>query len=81
MTTLIQNAPEGDLVYHFLDKKRAQAKPYYVYKKLPRIYYGKVKQRLRNLKQEPKHLFHITSFKAGASGGLKFIPKNIRSDF
>ena len=49
--------------------------------KLSRIYYGKVKQRLRNLKQESKHLFHITSFKAGASGGLKVIPKNIKSDF
>ena len=31
MTTLIQNAPEDDLVYRFLNKKRSQGKPYYVY--------------------------------------------------
>lgn len=31
MTTLLQNAPEDDSVYRFLDKKRAQGKPYYVY--------------------------------------------------
>ena len=31
MATLLQNAPENDPVYRFLDKKRAQGKPYYVY--------------------------------------------------
>ncbi len=31
MTTLLQNAPEDDPVYRFLDKKRSQGKPYYVY--------------------------------------------------
>ena len=54
MTTLLQNAPEDDPVYRFLDKKRAQGKPYYVYmtagaNKFLRIYYGKVKECLRNL--------------------------------
>ena len=56
MTTLLQNAPEDDPVYRFLDKKRAQGKPYYVYmtagaNKFLRIYYGKVKECLRNLEQ------------------------------
>ena len=54
--TLLQNAPEDDPVYRFLDKKRAQGKPYYVYmtagaNKFLRIYYGKVKECLRNLEQ------------------------------
>ena len=57
MTTLLQNAPEDDPVYRFLDKKRSQGKPYYVYmtagaNKFLRIYYGKVKECLRNLEQE-----------------------------
>ena len=57
MRTLLQNAPEDDPVYRFLDKKRSQGKPYYVYmtagaNKFLRIYYGKVKECLRNLEQE-----------------------------
>ena len=57
MTTLLQNAPEDDPVYRFLDKKRSQEKPYYVYmtagaNKFLRIYYGKVKECLRSLEQE-----------------------------
>jgi len=56
MTTLLQNAPEDDPVYSFLDKKRSEGKPYYVYmtagaNKFLRIYYGKVKECLRNLEQ------------------------------
>lgn len=56
MTTLLQNATENDPVYRFLDKKWAQGKPYYVYmtagaNKFLRIYYGKVKECLRNLEQ------------------------------
>lgn len=56
MTTLLQNAPEDDPVYRFLNKKRAEGKPYYVYmtagaNKFLRIYYGKVKECLRNLEQ------------------------------
>lgn len=54
MTTLLQNAPEEDPVYRFLDKKRAQGKPYYIYmtagaNKFLRIYYDKVKECLQNL--------------------------------
>ena len=57
MTTLLQNAPEDDPVYRFLDKKPSQGKPYYVYmtagaNKFFRIYYGKVKECLRNLERE-----------------------------
>lgn len=56
MTTLLQNSPEDDPVYRFLDKKRSESKPYYVYmtagaNKFLRIYYGKVKECLRNLEQ------------------------------
>ena len=49
MSTLLQLQPEGDPVYQFLDKKRREGKPYYVYmtagaNKFLRIYYGKVKE-------------------------------------
>jgi transposase len=46
--------PQDDPVYQFLDKKRAQGKPYYVYmtagaNKFLRIYYGRVKEYLSSL--------------------------------
>ena len=31
MSTILQNMPEDEPVYQFLDKKRAEGKPYYVY--------------------------------------------------
>ena len=31
MTTLLQNAPENEPVYQFLNRKRSEGKPYYVY--------------------------------------------------
>lgn len=45
MTSLLQNAPQDDPVFQFLDKKRAEGKPYYVYmtagaNKFLRIYYA-----------------------------------------
>lgn len=51
MTVLLQKAPPDDPVFQFLDKKRAEGKPYYVYmtagcNKFLRIYYGKVKEYL-----------------------------------
>lgn len=54
MTSLLQNAPQNDPVFRFLDKKRAEGKPYYVYmtagaNKFLRIYYGKVKEYLSAL--------------------------------
>ena len=57
MTTLLQNRPENDPVYQFLDKKRSEGKPYLVYmtagaNKFLRIYYGKVKAHLRELEQD-----------------------------
>lgn len=56
MSTLLQTAPEDDKIYQFLAKKRAEGKPYYVYmtagaNKFLRIYYGKVKECIRNLGQ------------------------------
>ena len=48
MCSILQNAPENQPVYQFMDKKRAQGKPYKVYmiaaaNKFLRIYYAKVK--------------------------------------
>lgn len=49
MTILLQKAPPDDPVFQFLNKKRAEGKPYYVYmtagcNKFLRVYYGKVKE-------------------------------------
>ena len=54
MDNLIKRAPADDPVYAFMDKKRAQGKPYYVYmtagaNKFLRIYYGRVKEYLASL--------------------------------
>lgn len=54
MSILLKNAPADDLVYQFLDKKRSEGKPYYVYmtagaNKFLRIYYGRVREHLRAL--------------------------------
>lgn len=53
MDVLIKTKPD-DAVYLFMDKKRAQGKPYYVYmtagaNKFLRIYYGRVKEYLASL--------------------------------
>ena len=52
MTILIQHHPQDDPVYQFIDKKRSEGKPYYVYMtagmtKFLRIYYGKVRDCLK----------------------------------
>lgn len=54
MDGIIQRSPANDPVYAFMDKKRAQGKPYYVYmtagaNKFLRIYYGRVKEYLASL--------------------------------
>ena len=54
MDVLVKTMPQNDSVYLFLDKKRAQGKPYYVYmtagaNKFLRIYYGRVKEYLSTL--------------------------------
>lgn len=56
MDVLIKTKPQEDPVYLFIDKKRAQGKPYYVYmtagaNKFLRIYYGRVKEYLSSLPQ------------------------------
>ena len=56
MDVLIKTMPQDDPVYQFLNKKRAQGKPYYVYitagaNKFLRIYYGRVKEYLSSLPQ------------------------------
>lgn len=56
MDALIKSMPQDDPVYQFLDKKRLQGKPYYVYmtagaNKFLRIYYGKVKEYLSKLEK------------------------------
>jgi transposase len=54
MDCLVKTKPLEDPVYAFIDKKRAQGKPYYVYmtagaNKFLRIYYGRVKEYLVSL--------------------------------
>lgn len=54
MDCLLKTMPEGDPVYRFMDKKRAEGKPYLVYmtagaNKFLRIYYGWVKEHLAQL--------------------------------
>lgn len=54
MDVLIKTKPQEDAVYQFLDKKRAQGKPYYVYmtagaNKFLRIYYGRTREYLASL--------------------------------
>jgi hypothetical protein len=56
MEGLIQTSPVGDPVYDFLNKKRSQGKPYYVYmtagmNKFLRIYYGRVNEYLAQLEE------------------------------
>ena len=56
MSCLLQTKPVDDPVYRFLDKKRSEGKPYQVYmtagaNKFLRIYYGKVKECLKNQAQ------------------------------
>ena len=58
MDHLIQTKPLDDPVYQFMDKKRAEGKPYLVYmtagaNKFLRIYYGKVKEYLASLDDLP----------------------------
>lgn len=58
--TYIKRSPADEPVYQFLDKKRAEGKPYYVYmtaaaNKFLRIYYARVKECLNVLEDEAKH--------------------------
>ena len=52
--TYLKKSPADEPVYQFLDKKRAEGKPYYVYmtaaaNKFLRIYYARVKASLEGL--------------------------------
>lgn len=54
MTIYLQRSPADEAVYQFLDKKRAEGKPYYVYmtagaNKFLRIYYARVKECMARL--------------------------------
>lgn len=54
MDVLIKTMPQNDPIYRFIDRKRSQGKPYYVYmtagaNKFLRIYYGRVKEYLSTL--------------------------------
>lgn len=49
MSVILQNAPQDEPVYEYLDKKRSDGKPYKVYmiaaaNKFLRIYYARVKE-------------------------------------
>ena len=52
--THLRLSPKEEAVYHFIDRKRAEGKPYFVYmtaaaNKFLRIYYAKVNERMREL--------------------------------
>ncbi len=54
MTIYLRKQPQEEAVYQFLDKKRAEGKPYYVYmtagsNKFLRIYYARVKECMAKL--------------------------------
>lgn len=54
MSCILQNAPDGESIFLFLDKKRTEGKKYYVYmiagaNKFLRIYYARVKEHLVKL--------------------------------
>lgn len=54
MTILLRMAPTEDPVFQFLERKRSEGKPYYVYmtagcNKFLRIYYGRVREYLNSL--------------------------------
>ena len=54
MTVYLRLKPQNEAVYQFLDKKRAEGKPYYVYmtagaNKFLRIYYARVKECMATL--------------------------------
>ena len=56
MDGLIKRSPMDDSVYAFMDKKRSEGKPYYVYmtagaNKFLRIYYGRVREYLASLEE------------------------------
>lgn len=56
MSAYLQNTPIDEPVYQFMDKKRAEGKPYRVYmmasaNKFLRIYYATVKAYLETLEQ------------------------------
>lgn len=57
MSVYLQNAPVNEPVYQFMDKKRAEGKPYRVYmmasaNKFLRIYYAKVKTALESIQSQ-----------------------------
>lgn len=57
MDGLIKRSPAEDAVYAFMDKKRAEGKPYYVYmtagaNKFLRVYYGRVREYLATLPED-----------------------------
>ena len=60
MDGLIKRSPTDDAVYAFMDKKRAEGKPYYVYmtagaNKFLRIYYGRVREYLATLPENKEN--------------------------
>jgi transposase len=59
VSTHLKRSPENEAVFQFIDRKRAEGKPYYVYmtagaNKFLRIYYGTIKPFLTALETE-KH--------------------------
>ena len=67
--TYLRKAPADEPVYQFLDKKRAEGKPYFVYmtaaqNKFLRIYYARVKECLEAFDSTARHLTRINQIDA-----------------
>ena len=59
VSTYLKKSPANEPVYQFLDKKRSEGKPYYVYmtaasNKFRRIYYARVKEHLAKAESSDK---------------------------
>jgi len=55
--THLRLSPKDEAVYHFIDRKRAEGKPYFVYmtaaaNKFLRIYYAKVSERMKMMQEK-----------------------------
>ena len=79
MTCYLQKAPADEPVFQFLDRKRAEGKPYYVYmtagaNKFLRRYYGKVMEYLSSLEDLPPQMMCVEPEDRAITGAVMELP-------
>ncbi len=84
MDCLIQTKPQDDPVYLFMDKKRAEGRPYLVYmtagaNKFPRIYYGRVKEYLASLETADQSLLYFPNLAGAIAVAFLYCTFSLRS--